>query len=126
LFILCDLIRFLVFVSGKKKSSGVRTVPSRVAADTVGHKVDLVVDTDKTRSSSINALSRLSVQVDKTAITTANSISVNRSGSSSNAKGVGSSSSNRVGTEPKRLLITYDNNDPEFDEDSDPDGDLEF
>lgn len=97
-----------------KKTSGVRQVPSRAAADTGVKKIEVE---DSSGASSINELKRLAIEGESEQSQTA----ANKQNNSTASK------SKKTGTdEPKRLLVTYDNNDPEFDEDSDPDGDLEF
>ena len=100
--------------SGMKKTSGVRQVPSRAAAHTGIQKIEVE---ERSSASSINELKRLAIEGE----------SGERPHNAVNKQNSAPSASKKAGAdEPKRLLVTYDNNDPEFDEDSDPDGDLEF
>ena len=101
-------------ILGKKKSSGVRQVPTRATVESGSTKQDLKPE-HSNEYSSVNALSTLAIQEPKLS-----EISANDSKGADSNKGIGGS------LEKKRLLVTYDNNDPEFDEDSDPDGDLDF
>lgn len=125
--VLCIIDVSIGCCPGKKKSSGVRSVPSKAAADGVTSMAPIVSDNGDggheviSVHSSASALSRLSVSTQEgTANLSSSSTAVGARAT------IASAGLKNTSAEPKRLLVTYDNNDPEFDEDSDPDGDLEF
>ena len=92
-----------------KKPAGVRSVPPSKLKSNLGFEEDNKTASDL--ASNVKLLADLSVESETMADSGIVKIKAQTDITNSN---------------PKKLVVTYDNNDPEFDEDSDPDGDLDF
>lgn len=108
----------------KKKSSSLRSVPSRSSTDP--GRNELGIGPEPTVVAASDMLFRLATEE---SMLLASGVGQESSVVSPTSDKVESDGKKRVITNEvstKKLIVTFENNDPEFDEDSDPDGDLDF